>query len=173
MQVGGKTSIVRNSKAIELKVGEESIAFTLTAVPLGWRERVQKIKAFNLPECPREPMKAANGKIVKGEDGLALVVRNESDPEYLEKLSEIGRRLRALKVYELLRNDASVKFSAVEPSGDGEAEWSQFCDDIFAEFQEFGLTAEELATIEFAGDQLSSRIDMQELKKHFLSDQAE
>lgn len=173
MQVGGKTSIVRNSKAVEFKIGEESITFTLTAVPLGWRERVQKIKAFVLPDAPREPLKSPNGKIVKGEDGLALVVRNENDPEYLEKLSEIGRRLRVLKVYELLKHDSAVKFTAVEPAGDGEAEWSKFCDDIFAEFQEFGITAEELATLEFAGDQLSSRIDMQELKKHFLPDQAE
>lgn len=173
MQVGGKTSIVRNSAAIELKAGGDSVTLTLTAVPLGWRDRIQKIKTFEIPEAPREPLKNSSGKIVKGEDGLALVVRNDGDPAYVAKLAKIGLRLKTLKVYELLRNDPQVKFDAKEPEGDEDAEWSMFCDEIIEELKAFGITEEELNIIEAVGDKLSTRIDMEQLKKHFLPYQAE
>jgi hypothetical protein len=173
MKVGGKASIVRNSKAITLKSGEDSITLTLTAVPLGWRERVQKIKAFALPEPPREPIKGANGKIQRGEDGLAIVATKDNDPDYLAKLAEIGGRLRALKVFETLRFDPNVSFESKEPTTEDDAEWAAFCDSLISEFRSFGLTGEELAFIDEVGNTLSSRIDMEELRKSFLPDQAE
>lgn len=174
MKVGGKSSLVRNSKPVTFKLADETeMVVLLTAVPLGWREKIARIKTFALPDVPREVLKTANGKVQRGEDGLAVTVENENDPEYRAKLAQIGLRLKAVRVREMLRYDPTVEFESVQPEGDDADKWASFADSLIQEFTEFGMTDSELSHIEFLGDKLSVRIDIEEARKSFLLDPKE
>ena len=174
MKVGGKSSLVRNSKPVTFKLADGTeMAVLLTAVPLGWREKIARIKTFALPDVPREVLKTANGKVQRGEDGLAVTVENENDPEYLAKLAQIGLRLKAVRVREMLRYDPTVEFESVQPEGEDADKWASFADSLIHEFTEFGLTEGEMTWLEGLGDKLAVRIDMDEARKSFLSEPKE
>jgi hypothetical protein len=174
MKAGGKSSLVRNSKPLTFNLPDGTeMVLTLTALPLGWREKIARIKTFALPDVPREVVKTAAGKVQRGDDGLAVMAENENDPEYLAKLAQIGLRLKAVRVREILRYDPTVEFEAVQPDGDDADKWAAYSDALVKEFTEFGLTDVELTVIEQLGDKLSVRIDMDEARKSFLSESKE
>lgn len=173
MKVGGKTALTKNSKSLTLKCGDENIDLILTAVPMGWREKILKTKAFVFPEPPKKPLKDSKGKVIRREDGTAEIFQDEEDQEYKEAMADVGARLRAVKIYQLLKEDPSVSFESVEPVSLNTDEWLKFSRDVLSELGQFGLTEAEIVSIDYLGDKLSVRVDMDKVKSDFLSGESQ
>jgi hypothetical protein len=173
MKVGGKSALVKNSKSLTLKSGDEKIDLVLTAVPMGWRDKILKTKAFVFPEAPKKPLKDNKGKVIRREDGTAEIFQDEEDQEYKEGMADVGARFRAVKVYQILKEDSNILFDSQEPVSLNTDEWLKFSKSILEELAQFGLTEAEIISIDYLGDKLSVRVDMDQVKTDFLSGESQ
>ncbi len=154
MKVGGKTALTKNSKSLTLKSGDESIDLILTAVPMGWREKILKTKAFVFPEPPKKPLKDSKGKVIRREDGTAESSRTKR-PRIQGRHGGCGRSTPSGQDLPTPQGRPSVSFESVEPVSLNTDEWLKFSRDVLSELGQFGLTEAEIVSIDYLGDKLS------------------
>lgn len=109
MRINGKQPNLFRSQVLNFQdIGGDVYAFTLTPPPLNFYDMLEKIIPTPVP--PRTFAKDAKGKLEKDENGRAIVIRDEDDLKYREKLKEAQRLHNTALVYEVLKNDKAIEF---------------------------------------------------------------
>jgi len=171
MQVAGKKIVTRLSQRVSLARGDDKVAFTLTALPLGWEDQTEK-KLGMFPVPPRRVvMNADKTAVIDPTTRKALVEEDYGDIDYRSKRDEYTNRFLALKFRELVSRDPEVTFDCKEPVTADAKGWAAYADALLAELSDFMSKAELTSLCEF-GDLIASAIDLKAAVSDFLSSRA-
>lgn len=114
---------------------------TLQALPLGFSRRLRGLGVVP-PVAPLKVARDAQGKPLRHADGLAVVSADEQEPGYRAALEEYHQRVSVLAIVEALKGDPNVVFETVPGSP---PDWCAYTDGVFAEMEQAGWTAGDLA----------------------------
>jgi len=181
MKIGGEKLVKKTRCIVSFKrmQGDEEQVYNLSVspLPMGWYQRMQHVGMMEYPQTPVSPLKDRDGKLVVNPESRKIeLVDNDNDPNYIRKLTNVNRRLTAIKVYYHIKDDPAIEFESVEPSysENGKVEkakdrWEDFANKLLAEFEEAGFTEQELGYITQVGEKIARMSDVEEGMKDFLS----
>jgi hypothetical protein len=117
------------------------LSLTMSPLPLGFSRRLRDCGLWP-PAPPSRVARDAGGRPVRDERGQALMVTDDSDPEYRRDLELYHQRVAVLSVLESLLADPEVSFEAQRPAGN--SGWIEYADAVHAELEKAGFTAGDL-----------------------------
>ena len=152
----------------------EILAFVVSPMRFGFEEWIAD-KGIIAPTPPKKPVEA-NGKHVRGFDNALEMEIDENDPDYLSKERDYGRRLIALRLVEVLRQDPNTEFETSEPELKdddrlADKKWRNYADNVAAELEQTSLTFSEVEYLLGVAQEISIDFDIEEATKSFLPDQ--
>lgn len=159
-----------NYETVTFKKGGKDVTLKVSALPFGWREKIEATGAIDVPAPPKYILRKPDGRPEKGTDGIVLQGRNEDDPEYVKARNASDSRRLALRLAEHLRDEPAVEFEAKPPVTKDKDAWVAYADAIYAEVTSSGLTESEIGLILQAGNMASLDVDVEKVSEDFLSD---
>lgn len=109
MKINGQKPNFYKSQTLDFVDKDGKIyTFTLTPTPLNFYDSIEKI--IPRPNAPKTFAKDAKGKFEKDENGRQIIIRDEDDPKYQEKMKEVSQLQSTALVYEVLKNDKAIEF---------------------------------------------------------------
>jgi len=166
MRVGGKE--LKNLATVVVRLprgGEEENALVLTvsALPLGFDDSQDEL--FPDPVAPKRLVRDGKGNVLRDgtKENRALFEPDFTNPEYRAQATLQDRRKMVLLVYMALRNDPTVEFETTDRFK-LEEQPNQFCDSLWREMQEAGITMGDIGIIQAAA-LLVSNIDKERIKE--------
>ncbi|MEW4528391.1 hypothetical protein [Maioricimonas sp. JC845] len=162
MHIDGCQPAPAVTRTVTLPRGDGS-ALTLTIQPLslGFHRRLRE-RGIVPPTPPRRVARDAAGKPLRDESGLAVMLADEQDPQYLAEQEQYHHRVALLAVAESLAADPQVRFDAQPPASDDDAiAWTGYADALGAELEAAGFTAGDLVRLCTEICRLSNLLDEQ------------
>lgn len=151
MRVDGVAFDGRFLKKVKLpRDGGESIELTLQPLPLGFHRQL-KLRGISQPCPPRKVARGSDGRPMRDDDGLAVLMADIDDEKYLDAMEEYHQRVAVMVVWEALKADDRIEFDSDVPGDNGN--WVEFVDSVWNEIQQAGWTAGDLIWL---CDQVSS-----------------
>lgn len=164
MKFKGKSLVQKNSSTVSIKKGDETFEFIVTPLPMGFWPKMQSVGLSVYPSPKKIPLFDSKGVAVRNRDtGKVEVVDDTDDPQYKTKVALVSRRVRAVQLVYLLRDDPNVEWESKEPTSTDPKEWEAYADSILNELGETSLTDEEIAEILTEGDMQSVVIDIEKV----------
>ena len=130
------------TKRVELRrEGGEAVGLTIAPLGLGFHRRLRE-RGIVAPVPPTRIARDSARKPLRGERGMAMLVADEYDREYLAEVELYHQRVAVLVVAEALKGDPAVELETQEPGPEGN--WRAYADALHAEFERSGWTAGDL-----------------------------
>lgn len=179
MKIAGKKFEVTNQKTVRLKrtaanEAEQEIVLIVSPLPMGYNVKYRPTGLATEPRVPIRYEKTEGGRVLTDEDGDPIGVPDYQDERYQKKSSAYSRRLMAIQMVEILRNDPNVEWETAAPSikrQDGDTEdkyqndWMEYATSIATEIEDAGFTDSEVAYLIKSASQLE--LDTED--KHIIS----
>ncbi len=170
MKFKGEPLVEKNQRVVKFKKGDKLFEFTISPVSFGFDEFVQD-KGIVAPVPPKKPAKVA-GKHVRTANNSLVMELDESDPEYLKAERTYGRRMVALKLAEVLRDDTNIQFESQRPeSDDSDKKWRKYAEDLADELEATNLTDQEVGHLFSEAFEASFDFDIEKATEDFLSEE--
>lgn len=173
MKIGGKPLVSKNYVYVtlikgDIKNGGETYRLKVCSIPAGWSYRLQDTGLMDFPKVPVKLVQTESGKVArKSETGRAEYKEDPNDPKYRKTLAETIRRLTALRIREVLSEDASVEWGVEEPAeGASREEWRDYADEL-ADEVEAALTSDEIDKIIEKSDEASCSYEVENAIESF------
>lgn len=115
----------------------------LSPLPLGFHRRLSE-RGIVSPAPPSQAARDSRGQLLKDERGMAVLMSNPHEPAYLALREQHQQQLAVLTIYESLRNDPDVEFSATPPA---DGSWKEFAESLCRELEEAGWTLGDVGTV--------------------------
>lgn len=164
MKYRGKELVQKNSTTVTIKKGDDKLEFVVTPLPMGFWPRMQSLGVSVYPSPKKMPLFDSKGVAVRNrETGKVEVIDDTDDPVYKTRVALVSRRVRAIQLVTLLRDDPNIEWDAKEPPGNETKEWEEYADNILKELEETTLTDEEIAELLTEGDLLSCVVDLEDV----------
>ena len=114
MKIAGKRPNLYKTYTLDVQddVGE-IFTFVLTPPPIDFFQKVEKI--IPTPTPPKTFARDSRGKLEKDENGRAIVIRDEDDAKYKERVRDAQQLQSTALVHESLRNDKNIEFDTKLP----------------------------------------------------------
>lgn len=169
LKIGGKKLVTKNYKYVTLTKGEEEVTFKVGPLPSNFAYKYQDTGLLDYPEPPMKEVKLASGKVArKGRDegGGFQYAEDRKDPTYRRKMSEVNRRVTALRLKAVLADDPNVEFEEEPEEGSSKATWLEYADDLATSIEE-QLTSDEVDYIIEASDEVACVYKVEEAIEAF------
>lgn len=136
MRINGEACVGQFTRTVELRRPDgTSVPLVIKPLPLGFHGRMRE-RGVCAPVPPARVARDAAGKPLRDARGMAVLMADERDAEYLAAVERHNQRVAALVIAEGLRSDANVLFEAqVHPET---KDWNTFSDAITAELADAG-----------------------------------
>jgi hypothetical protein len=109
MKIKGKKPNFFRSQTVTIQDDTgEIFTFILTPPSIDFHEKLER--AIPSPIAPRNFAKDGKGKIERDENGRPVIIKDEDDKAYRERLRETQQLHSSLLVYEGLKNDKNIEF---------------------------------------------------------------
>lgn len=164
MKIGGKKLVSKNYKNVTLIKGGEEVTLKVGPLPSNFAYKYQDTGLLEYPEPPMKEVRLANGKVArKGRDegGGFQYTEDRKDPEYRKKCAVVNRRVTAIRLMEVLKDDPMVEFETPPVSGADHDEWAAYADQLATSIEE-QLTSEEVDHIITASDDVACVFKVEE-----------
>lgn len=119
------------------------LTLKLAPLPLGFQSRLLA-RGITAPTPPQRVARDSNGRPVKDREGLAVLVKDEHDAQYLAAMTDYQQQLAVLMVYEGVRHDADVSFESQPPDNEN---WKSFAEELCREFEAAGWSLGDLTKV--------------------------
>lgn len=114
MRFNGQACVGQFTRTVELRRPDgTSVPLVIKPLPLGFHGRMRE-RGVCAPAPPARVARDAAGKPLRDARGMAVLMANERDAEYLAAVERHNQRVAALVIAEGLRGDTNVRFEAVE-----------------------------------------------------------
>ena len=140
MKIGGKAFPKRGTKRVTLERATGEITILLTAVPLGFTEKM--LDWIPQPVPPRRYARDIRGKVLKDKDGRHVREDVPESPEFLKKTRRVDSLLAVALLHEGMKYDPEVSWGTTEPEDDQER--MAFYEAIYEELKAANFTTAEL-----------------------------
>lgn len=145
MKLAGSPMRERFTRTVELpRPDGRTLLLTLRPLPLGYHARLRE-RGIAPPVPPRRVARDAQGRPIRDERTMAVLVADEHDPAHLAALDRYHHRVAALVVAEALAADPRIEFETPVPAED--RGWPEYADALCAEFAEAGFSDGDLARL--------------------------
>ena len=147
----------------------EGLEFTVTIQPLPLGFHTQLAKHHIIPPSPPTRIARDNqGKPIRDEQGLAILVPDQQTPEFLTESEQYHQRVATLIIYQALKADSALEFETPPPTTE---DHRIFADHLFAELQAAGWTSGDMIFLCQQIAELSNLSDkqLQQSHDHFFS----
>ncbi len=171
MKFKGAPLVQKSQRVVKFKKGDAIFEFTISPVRFAFDEFVQD-KGIVAPVPPKKPVKVG-GKHIRTADNNSIEMEiDENDPEYLKAERTYGRRMVALKLAEVLRDDPKVEFESKRPdNGESDKRWCKYADELADELEKTSLTDQEVGHLFSASFEASFDFDIEKAAQDFLSEE--
>ncbi|HUG18388.1 MAG TPA: hypothetical protein VMM56_05385 [Planctomycetaceae bacterium] len=115
----------------------------LAPLPLGFHRRLSE-RGIVSPAPPSQAARDSRGQLLKDAQGMAVLMFNPHEPGYLAQRERHQQHLAVLTIYEALRHDPDVEFSATPPA---EGSWGEFAEQLCRELEEAGWTLGDVGVV--------------------------
>ncbi|QDU41038.1 hypothetical protein Mal4_54030 [Maioricimonas rarisocia] len=162
MQIAGCQPATNVTRTITLPRGDGStLNLTIQPLSLGFHRRLRE-RGIVAPAPPRRVARDAAGRPIRDESGLAVMLADDHDPQFLAEIEQYHQRVALLAIPEALAADPQVRFEAQAPSSDAAAAaWMRYADDLNAELEAAGFTTGDLVRLCTEICRLSNLLDEQ------------
>ncbi|QDT67063.1 hypothetical protein [Calycomorphotria hydatis] len=116
------------------------LVLTLTPLPLGFHNRLRS-RGILAPSAPVRVARDSNGKPLRDEAGLAIMLVDDQDSAYRQEIELYHQRIATLIVSESLQHDQKIEFETPTPVDD---DWKRYADKLFRELERSGFSAGDL-----------------------------
>lgn len=117
------------------------LPLTLKPLPLGFHRQL-KSRGLVPPKPPTRVARESDGRAVRDPQGLAVLVRDEHDVQYLAELELYHQRVAILVAAESLSGDRNVELESEPPNRS--ADWTGYADTLHREFEQAGWSDGDL-----------------------------
>lgn len=161
MKFKGSKLVQKNSTTVTIKKGKEELEFIVTPLPMGFWHKMQSVGLSAYPAPKKVALTDSKGTVVRNRDtGKVEVIEDTKDPDYQMKSAVVSRRIRAVQLVTLLRDDPNVEWESEEPKGTEASQWQNYADQILKELEETSLTDDEVAEIINEGEMQAVIVDL-------------
>ncbi|MBD3673484.1 MAG: hypothetical protein HUJ26_08150 [Planctomycetaceae bacterium] len=126
-----------------LRPDGSEMTLKLAPLPLRFQSRLYQ-REIVAPVPPQRVARDSKGRPVKDREGLAVLIKDEHDGEYLAAMADYQQQLAVLMVYEGLRHDADVSFESQPPEN---GSWKSFAEELCREFEAAGWSLGDLTRV--------------------------
>lgn len=169
MRLGEKATIGKRVVLATLERGDDKYPLIIVAPRISFYAMANSHGITLKDQPPMRPLMDDKGVIVRHPvTKEAQFYPDSDDPAYRDKFAVAARRLAAMKLREVLREDPNVNFDTVQPSEtEDDAVWQAYADALLKEIEECGITEREMYEIGSQGDSAGSGLKVGEAAKAF------
>jgi len=145
MKLNGEICRERFCRRVELpRADGSSLALTVSPLRLGFHRRLRRRGIFP-PRKPTRVARDSSGKPLRDAQGLAVLMPDAENADYLAELDQYNQRVAAMVIVEGLRDDETIEFETAKPTEAGD--WPAFADAINTELESAGWSIGDVATL--------------------------
>ena len=142
MKINGRTQNETFVRQLAMPRPDGSrLVLAVKPLPLGFQRRLRS-HGIAPPAPPTRVARGSDGRPLRDAQGLAVLVPEEHDRDYLAEVELYHQRVAVLVAAEALAADCNIEFESQKPAAP--EEWPRYADGLHREFAEAGWSDGDL-----------------------------